>query len=368
MTEHAPKVSVVMPVYDDERTLRQAIESVQRQTLRDIEIICVDDRSTDGSRAIVDELASRDDRIAVVSHERNRGYGAAMNDGFAAAHGTWLGIVESDDYLRPDMLRRLVACAEAADGTVDVAKSPYIREMRTVEGTERGSGPVAHVQCSYRHRIHPLRQSFTMADAGVEHLLQHHPSIWSALYRRDFIEGKRIRFKEYPGGGWADNEFFYETLLQARGIVYCDEPYYVYREETPQEAAGFLQRNKLLVFDRWQGMMDIVERLGLSSCEPVIRSHVRKGFTYLGTALAANGGGDPEIERAMHRMFDRMPVDAVASDATLPPALKRLFGQRRGCDARASDAAYALHLAGMLAYTLRANGVGYTLGRIRGFK
>jgi hypothetical protein len=142
----------------------------------------------------------------------------------------------------------------------------------------------------------------------------------------------------------------------------------VYREETPQEAAGFLQRNKLLVFDRWQGMMDIVERLGLSSCEPVIRSHVRKGFTYLGTALAANGGGDPEIERAMHRMFDRMPVDAVASDATLPPALKRLFGQRRGCDARASDAAYALHLAGMLAYTLRANGVGYTLGRIRGFK
>ena len=93
---------------------RQALDSICGQTLKDIEIVCVNDGSTDGSLEILKEYSSKDDRVVVLSQE-NGGYGKAMNRGLTAARGEYIGIVEPDDYIDPDMYKDLYMLASYHD-------------------------------------------------------------------------------------------------------------------------------------------------------------------------------------------------------------------------------------------------------------
>lgn len=255
---------------------------------------------------------------------------------------------------------------------VDIVKTPYVRELRA-EGVARGGKALTTLNCSYRGRIKLAQQPFTLHDAHTDHLLRHHPSIWSALYRRDFLAQKDIHFVEYPGAGWADNEFFFETLLAAERIVYLDEPFYVYREETANEATGFLRTNKRLPFDRWHAMDEIVRRHGFGSDTNVRLAHTAKGFTYLGNQLAANtdkeGNTDEEVLDEIGRMFDAMDPALVAREASIPPHLKEMFigyrGKEDAADISTSKLSYYASLLSELAYTLRNNGLGYTLDTIK---
>jgi succinoglycan biosynthesis protein ExoO len=113
-------VSVVMANYNGARHLAAAVGSVLGQTLADLELIVVDDRSTDDSLAVVDRAAGDDPRVRVLAQAQNSGPGAARNRGLDAARGRWLAIVDSDDLLEPDRLAALVARGEAADADIVV--------------------------------------------------------------------------------------------------------------------------------------------------------------------------------------------------------------------------------------------------------
>ena len=102
-----PKVSIIVPTYNVEQYLREAMDSIINQTLKDIEIICIDDGSTDNSGKILDEYASKDSRVKVI-HKKNGGYGKAMNVGLDNATGEYVGIVEPDDYIEPDMYENFI--------------------------------------------------------------------------------------------------------------------------------------------------------------------------------------------------------------------------------------------------------------------
>ena len=112
-----PKVSIIMPVYNVENYLRRCLDSVVGQTLRDMEIICVDDGSTDGSAEILREYAARDGRVKVLLHEHTNG-GAARNAGMAVATGEYLGFVDSDDWCEPTLFERAYGKAKADDADV----------------------------------------------------------------------------------------------------------------------------------------------------------------------------------------------------------------------------------------------------------
>ena len=99
------KVSVIMPVYNVEKYLHQCMDSLVQQTLTDIEIICVDDGSTDNSLAILQEYAQRDSRI-IVLQQKNSGAGVARNTGMKIVKGEYLAIVDSDDFFELDMLEK----------------------------------------------------------------------------------------------------------------------------------------------------------------------------------------------------------------------------------------------------------------------
>lgn len=118
-----PKVSVIIPVYNTEKYLEKCLESVCNQTLSDIEIICINDCSTDNSREILNKYAADDERIKIINFPENRGAAAARNAGIDAATGEYIGFVDSDDYPDLDFYEKLYN--RAKETGADVAKSAY---------------------------------------------------------------------------------------------------------------------------------------------------------------------------------------------------------------------------------------------------
>ena len=116
------KVSVILPVYKTEPYLRQCLDSIVNQTLKEIEIICINDSSPDNSLSILEEYAARDPRIRILT-QPNGGAGAARNNGMRHAHGKYLSIVDSDDFFEPAMLEEAYKKAEEISADFVVFRS-----------------------------------------------------------------------------------------------------------------------------------------------------------------------------------------------------------------------------------------------------
>lgn len=209
-----PKVSVLVPVYNVEKYLKICLDSLLCQTLRDMEIICIDDGSTDRSSEILAEYAAKDDRIVVITKE-NTGYGASMNRGLGSARGEYIGIVESDDYALPEMFERLYITAEK--NNAEVVKANYYQvfsENERKDFIENLNG------LSYEKVIHPVEEL---------ELFRKTPSIWSGIYSRSFLEHNQILFHETPGASYQDISFAFFTLYYAQRVVLLKEAYLCYR-------------------------------------------------------------------------------------------------------------------------------------------
>lgn len=352
-----PAISVIVPIYNTASYLRQCLESILDQTYRGLEVVCLNDGSTDESLDIMRTFEERDARVRVID-KPNEGYGATCNRGIDAARGTWISIVEPDDWIERGMYADMLAFAErfeagASPTPLDIVKTPYWRI------TDPDTPAQRTLSCSYRHRVKPARQPFAVAEAP--HLLAHHPSIWSALYRTAFLRERGIRFREIPGAGWADNPFLVETLCQTDRIGYLDQAFYCYREETPEKFAASTRANPTLALERWQDMADVLDRLGVAD-EGVWRAQVERGFTYLAGIVDVVGWDAPGLRPAAERMFARMDPALVFASAAVAPGLKQAFAEARGVDVPAGAAgrgAYLRDLVGKGLYSIRNNGLGF---------
>ena len=190
-----PKVSIVVPVYNVEKYLEQCLESIVNQTLKDIEIICVDDGSTDKSGEILDKYAADDARVKVI-HKKNSGYGNSMNIGFDAAQGEYIGIIESDDYAELNMFESLYDCA--VENRLDVLKSEYFYYYSIPMERNEKQDVFSPVMCS---RVFKPMTDFESKMEMVE-FFNIKPTIWSSIYRKDFIRENGIRFNETPGASF----------------------------------------------------------------------------------------------------------------------------------------------------------------------
>lgn len=351
-------VSVIIPIFNAEPYLDQALNSVRGQDYSNLEILCLNDGSTDNSLAIMCTHAKEDPRITVIDKE-NQGYGATCNRGIAEAHGTWIAILEPDDWIEQDMYQELLDFAAQFHGEVDIVKSAYWRILMPDTPQQR------KLNCDYKNRIHPPQQPFAIKDAA--RLLYHHPSIWSALYRKSFLDKYGIRFRELPGAGWADNPFLIETLCQTDRIVYLDKAYYCYREETPEKTLAFARQNTLLPLERWNDMTDLLEQLHVTD-ESVLRAHNIRGFTYLNDVVANVGLSHDGVREAARQMFLRMNPDLVFSDPDLSPSRKEFFAELRGTPCPPINRlAYLKRLIGQGFYILKNNGIGFAMHTTGGF-
>ena len=228
------KVSVIVPVYNAERYLAQCLDSILAQTLKEIEAVCVDDGSTDGSGEILDQYALRDQRVKVL-HRKNSGYGSAMNAGLDAACGEYIGIVESDDCILPEMYRTLYE--ESAAGELDVVKSDACFWYEKI---------------AYRRRIHHAHlepyYDRVLGDMDRNVFFDFYMNIWTGIYKREFLARKNIRFHESPGASYQDNGFWLQTLSYCDKAKWIDKAFYLYRQDN--EAASVKSRDKVLAMTR----------------------------------------------------------------------------------------------------------------------
>lgn len=312
-------VSVIVPVFNALPYLEQALESLRAQTHEALQVICVNDGSTDGSLEVIRRFVEADSRFELIDQE-NQGYGAACNHGIACARGEWVAILEPDDWLDADAFEAVLGFVEQYDPEAEIVKTPYWRIIAADTPYER------KIPCNFKGRK-VLPQSFSVE--GQPWLLEEHPSIWSALYRRSFLEGCGIVFPQFPGAGWADNYFLIDTLCRAKRILYSDKAFYCYREDSAERIERFMQGNRLLPFERWQGMLDILESLNVAD-EGVLAAHYKRGFAYMNDVMGVVGCDDAEVSRAANAMMSRMSADIVFSDVGIAPEYKRKFADATG--------------------------------------
>lgn len=209
-------VSVIVPICNVQKYLRDCLTSLSCQTLQDIEFICIDDGSTDESLAILNECVSHDPRFKIIS-KPNAGYGDTMNRGLDAASGEYIGIVESDDFASEDMFKDLYIAAKSHN--LDVIKSNFYAHVSCKpaaddELIENLAG------CTYDTVFTPRKDSSIF-------LVQ--PAIWSGLYRRSFLDEYDIRFLETPGASFQDTSFNFKVFAAATRAMCIKAAYLHYR-------------------------------------------------------------------------------------------------------------------------------------------
>lgn len=200
-------ISIIVPVYNVEPYLRKCLDSIIGQTYRDLEILVIDDGSTDQSGKICDEYAERDERIKVF-HTENRGLSAARNLGLDEATGEWIGFVDSDDWIESDMYEVLLKKAEETGA--DVVECGWFKEWANItEEKRRYEQELSHLQA-----IEALVCSF-FSD-----------NVWNKLWRDHCFS--TIRFP--AGRVYEDIATTFRVFDAAEGICSVDDPMYHYRQ------------------------------------------------------------------------------------------------------------------------------------------
>lgn len=205
-------VSVIVPICNVERYLQQCLASLAKQRLKDIEVICLDDGSTDGSGVLLDRLAPSLGN-AIVVHKPNSGYGATMNQGIDMARGEYVGILESDDFVSPAMYRDCYRVAKRHG--LDMVRTNY---------SEFCAGRLKRIG---NYSGYPYHRVFD--PVAYPEILGTTPSIWAGLYRRAMLEEQGIRFVESPGASFQDTGFSYKTWIAARRVMLLRPGYVRYR-------------------------------------------------------------------------------------------------------------------------------------------
>ena len=221
-----PKVSIVIPTYNVENYLRECMESVINQTLSDIEIICINDGSTDGSLKILREYADRDERVILID-KKNEGYGVGMNTGMDIATGEYIGIVEPDDFVPLTMYEDLYNIAK--ENELDFVKADFYRFTR-----DERTGKLNLVY----NRLDSSGENYNQVICPFEkpYVTKFIMNTWSGIYRRKFIEEHRIRHNTTPGAAFQDNGFFWQTFMYAKRCMFLDRPYYMNRRDNPNSS------------------------------------------------------------------------------------------------------------------------------------
>ena len=221
-----PKVSILIPIYNVEPYLRKCLNSVVNQTLKDIEIICVNDGSKDNSLQILKEFAEKDSRIIVIDKE-NGGYGKAMNIASQKATGEYIGIVEPDDFVELNMFEVLYNKAKEYD--LDFIKSDFYRFAKDDDN--------GNVLYTYNH-LSKIKTDYNKVINPRENLesFKWIMNTWCGIYKQEFLKKYDITYNETPGASFQDNGFWFQTFVYASKVMILDTPFYLNRRDNPNSS------------------------------------------------------------------------------------------------------------------------------------
>ena len=245
-----PKVSVIIPVHNVEKYLGECLDSITGQTLRDIEIICVDDGSTDGSSGILSEYAARDGRLKVF-RQAPSGAGAARNRGLAEARGEYLFFCDSDDWIDRDALGAMHASAAGANADIAMTGIRYFdEESGCVFRTWKVGGG-----------MQLPRRPFSPSDMGRDLFPALRPQMGGKLFRREFIESLGVVFQEQPR---VNDLAFVAIAIAMAGVVVADGmARYHYRKNHGGNLSSGINKMPEMSTLAWLRVKDFLEGRGL---------------------------------------------------------------------------------------------------------
>ena len=307
-------LSVIVPVYDVAPYLHKCVRSILAQTYPAVEAVLVDDGSTDDSGAICDALAAEDGRVRVI-HQPNGGLSAARNAGLDAARGAWIGFVDGDDAIEPEMYAVLIGACRRQEADIAACAFNYI--FPAYEQPLGTSGRETVYEHAAALETLPLEKDLRFEACAK-------------VYRRACIG--EIRFR--PGQVYEDIRFSCLTLLAAKRAVYVDSAMYRYLQNRPGSTNTRFPPEKLRTVAECDGFADALEREGLVlaaqrmrafTLDFIIRMSVnaracgasrelRHELTRMYRARLRASRGNPEIRRIRAALFALSPAlyDAIS--------------------------------------------------------
>ena len=246
-------VSIIIPVYNVEEYLQQCLDSIVNQTLKQIEIIIINDGSTDNSPAIIDKYAKKDPRIIAI-HQKNKGYSYAVNKGIQLAHGQYIGIVESDDYIELNMYKSLLTLG--LKNNADIVKGGFFKYNSFLPKDKQKEYFFCPSGVDLRNAP---QKAFTVEEWPK--IIALHSSIWSSLYRSKLI--KKCKVPESAGASYQDLPFMLTLMCKASKIVVDKTGYYYWRNEPNQQHSTSVKGEKaLMMVHNSKVGVDIVKKSG----------------------------------------------------------------------------------------------------------
>lgn len=278
-----PKISVIIPIYNTAKYLRKCIESVINQTYDNLEIILVDDGSTDGSSTIVDEYGAKDSRIIAI-HKENGGVSAARNDGLKKATGEYIGFVDGDDWIEPDMYQRMQETLgiQAADMII----CGYFKDTDEKSVRVTNEEPVMNAfDAEQLLRYVFYRDSYRAVAA--------YP--WNKLFRKDLIQ-QSFFDSAYRIG--EDVLWFTEVMLEAKQALYIERPLYHYIQ---RDTSLFHSNDARRRTDSIRAYQQVIQLLEEHKIAEDIITYVKRFLAYHAMNIAgmALEQGDRETYREM---------------------------------------------------------------------
>lgn len=213
-----PKISIIIPFYNVEKYIEECIKSVVNQTLKDIEIIFVNDGSTDGSIDIVNKYAKNDSRIKVLSLKERHGQGFARNRAIDIATGDYIGFVDSDDYVEVDMFEKLYVSAIQDDTDITMCLAKEYDDT---------TGEFIESDYYSLKLFEQYKEDVFSAEATKDTILDMNVALWNKLYKHSYLSFINEKFPE--GFIFEDLPFFFGTYLPAKRVKILWECLYIYR-------------------------------------------------------------------------------------------------------------------------------------------
>lgn len=207
-----PLISVIIPVYNVEKYLHKALESVVNQTYKNLEIICIEDCSTDLSMQILNSFASNDNRITIIKNNENKGVGYSRNKGLQLSCGEYIHFFDSDDWLELDLYQNAVSLLDCDSDILSFNYSNFFDDTKKNLKNYRQSG-------SY------LKKNGLTENAELFPMFGYNP--WSKIFKSKFLKQYNILFSNYKC--MEDVEFSLKTFINAKSIIYTDKILYNYR-------------------------------------------------------------------------------------------------------------------------------------------
>lgn len=238
-------VSIIIPVYNVEKYLKQCIESIIGQSYKNLEIIIIDDGSTDSSGNICDAFAKKDARITVI-HQKNQGLSCARNAGIDCATGDWIYFIDSDDWVNQAMIENLLNIAVKNNADISSCSSCDVSEdgrvLKPINDTKK-----LYV-FSKEHIIHGLLDSRKFIRFEV----------WNKLWNRKLIGD--VRFIK----GQKDEDVYFDRMLFAKcnKIEYLDLTLHYYRIQRPGNSNSAFNTIRFCVFDEYAKWVDDLKKIG----------------------------------------------------------------------------------------------------------